>query len=47
MAYDPTGSPDRYYLLDEHGRLRYQGSVPVSTMPQLLAHTRQLAAGGS
>lgn len=47
MAYDATGTPDPYYLPDEHGRLRYQGSVPVSIMPQLLSHTEQLATGSS
>lgn len=47
MTYDATGAPDQYYLLDEQGQLRYQGSVPVSTMPQLLDHAKTLAAAGS
>ena len=36
-AYDPSGTPDVYALIGPDGRLGYQNSVPVSTMPQLLA----------
>jgi hypothetical protein len=37
-AYDPSGVPDAYYLLDAKGHIAYQNSVPVSTMGALLAH---------
>lgn len=36
-AYDPSGTPDVYALIGPDGHLRYRNSVPVSTMPQLLA----------
>jgi hypothetical protein len=36
-AYDPGGIPDVYVLVGPHGHIRYRNSVPVSTMPQLLA----------
>ncbi len=37
LAYDPSGTPDLYFLIGPRGHLRYQNSVPVSTMGQLLA----------
>ena len=37
LAYDPSGNPDVYFLIGSRGHLRYQNSVPVSTMGQLLA----------
>ena len=37
LAYDPSGNPDVYFLIGPRGHLRYQNSVPVSTMGQLLA----------
>ncbi|MHB1509315.1 MAG: hypothetical protein ACYCST_09830 [Acidimicrobiales bacterium] len=37
LAYDPSGTPDLYVLIGPRGHLRYQNSVPASTMPQLLA----------
>ena len=37
LAYDPSGNPDVYFLIGPRGHLRYQDSVPVSTMGQLLA----------
>jgi hypothetical protein len=37
VAYDPAGNPDVYVLIGPGGHLRYHNSVPVSTMPQLLA----------
>jgi peroxiredoxin len=42
MAYDPTGTPDEYFLIDPDGRIVYHNSVPVSTMGQLLAATGRL-----
>ncbi|HLH64866.1 MAG TPA: hypothetical protein VKV27_04145 [Solirubrobacteraceae bacterium] len=44
IAYDPSGVPDAYFLLNADGRLIYQNSVPVSTMGALLAHLRQARA---
>lgn len=41
-AYDPSGTPDIYALIGPDGRIRYQNSVPVSTMPQLLAAAGRL-----
>ncbi|MDA8073515.1 MAG: TlpA disulfide reductase family protein [Actinomycetota bacterium] len=41
-AYDPSGAPDIYALIGPDGRIRYQNSVPVSTMPQLLAAVGRL-----
>lgn len=41
-AYDPSGTPDVYALIGPDGRIRYQNSVPVSTMPQLLAAVGRL-----
>ncbi|MDA8038228.1 MAG: hypothetical protein M0Z69_03530 [Actinomycetota bacterium] len=41
-AYDPSGTPDEYFLIAPNGHIVYQNSVPVSTMPQLLT-----AAGAS
>ena len=37
-AFDPSGIPDTYFLLDAAGRVIYQNSVPVSTMSALLGH---------
>jgi hypothetical protein len=46
-AFDPSGTPDAYYLLDGAGRVIYQNSVPVSTMGALLAHLPgRTTAGG-
>jgi hypothetical protein len=42
VAYDPSGTPDVYALIGPDGRIRYQNSVPVSTMPQLLAAVGRL-----
>jgi len=42
LAYDPDRVPDVYVLIDRNGRLRYRGSVPVSTMPELLAAAARL-----
>lgn len=36
-TFDPQGIPDLYYLIGPRGHIRYHNSVPVSTMPQLLA----------
>ncbi len=43
-TYDPTGTPDSYILVGTSGQVRYRGSVPVSTMPQLLAQAHTLGA---
>jgi hypothetical protein len=45
-AFDPSGTPDAYFLLDAAGHVTYQNSVPVSTMGALLAHLPARAAGG-
>lgn len=37
VAYDPSGNPDEYFLVNPDGYVVYHNSVPVSTMPQLLA----------
>jgi len=37
-AFDPSGTPDAYFLLDAAGHVIYQNSVPVSTMSALLSH---------
>jgi hypothetical protein len=37
IAYDPSGNPDEYFLINPDGDISYHNSVPVSTMPQLLA----------
>jgi hypothetical protein len=37
-AFDPSGTPDAYFLLDAAGHVVYQNSVPVSTMSALLGH---------
>lgn len=42
MAYDPSGTPDQYLLIGLGGHIRYRNSVPVSTMPQLLAAAARL-----
>lgn len=39
-AFDPSGTPDAYVLLDAAGHAVYRNSVPVSTMSALLAHVR-------
>ncbi len=43
LAYDPSGTPDTYVLIGQGGHIRYRNSVPVSTMPQLLAAVRKLS----
>jgi hypothetical protein len=43
MAYDPSGTPDVYALIGADGHVRYRNSVPVSTMPQLLAAIGRLS----
>jgi hypothetical protein len=45
-AFDPSGTPDAYFLLDPAGHVTYQNSVPVSTMSALLAHLPGRAAAG-
>ncbi len=45
-AYDPSGVPDLYYLASATGEITYKNSVPVSTMPELLAHAKAVAATG-
>jgi hypothetical protein len=42
VAYDPSGTPDLYALIGPDGRIGYQNSVPVSTMPQLLTAAGRL-----
>jgi cytochrome oxidase Cu insertion factor (SCO1/SenC/PrrC family) len=37
FAFDPSGNPDEYFLVNPDGYITYHNSVPVSTMPQLLA----------
>ena len=37
-TFDPSGTPDAYFLLDAAGHVIYQNSVPVSTMSALLGH---------
>lgn len=44
-SYDPSGTPDVYTLVGPRGHIRYTNSVPVSTMPQLLAAARHLSSG--
>lgn len=44
-AFDPTGSPDVYFFLTPAGSVAYRGSVPVSSMPELLAAAAKVAAG--
>ena len=46
-AFDPSGTPDAYFLLDASGRVTYHSSVPVSTMGALLAHLPVRAGAGS
>jgi len=46
-AFDPSGIPDTYFLLDAAGHVTYQNTVPVSTMGALLAHLPARAAAGS
>lgn len=40
VAYDPSGNPDEYFLINPDGNVTYHNSVPVSTMSQLLAAVR-------
>ncbi len=40
---DPKGIPDLYYLIGPHGHIRYQNTVPLSTMRQLLQSAKSLA----
>ena len=42
FAYDPSGTPDDYFLVAPDGHIAYQNSVPVSTMPQLLTKASAL-----
>jgi hypothetical protein len=37
-AFDPSGTPDAYFLLNAAGHVVYQNSVPFSTMSALLGH---------
>lgn len=37
-AFDPSGTPDAYYLIDAAGHVIYRNSVPVSTLSALLGH---------
>lgn len=37
IAYDPSGIPDEYFLVNPAGTITYHNSVPVSTMARLLA----------
>jgi hypothetical protein len=45
--YDPTGTPDLYFVIDRHGQITYRGSVPISTMNSLLDHIRQVGTTSS
>lgn len=45
LAYDPSGTPDLYVLIDQAGRIRYRNSVPVSTMGALLVAAKRLGGG--
>jgi hypothetical protein len=45
-AFDPSGTPDAYALLDTAGHVTYRNSVPVSTIGALLAHLPAHAAAG-
>ncbi len=45
-AFDPSGTPDAYLLLDAAGHVTYQNTVPVSTMGALLAHLPARTTGG-
>lgn len=45
-AFDPSGTPDAYVLLDAAGHVNYQNSVPVSTMSALLARLPARTTGG-
>src|SRR5260370_11141872 len=45
-AFDPSGTPDAYFLLDAAGHVTYQNSVPVSTMAALLPHLPARTTGG-
>jgi hypothetical protein len=44
FAYDPSGNPDEYFLMNTDGYITYHNSVPVSSMPQLLAAAGTSAA---
>ena len=41
-AYDPSGTPDVYFLLTPDGHVWYRNSVPVSTMSDLLRQAGML-----
>jgi hypothetical protein len=41
-AYDPSGTPDVYFLITPSGRIWYRNSVPVSTINDLLAEARAM-----
>lgn len=40
---DPKGIPDLYYLIGPHGHIRYENTVPLSTMHQLLQAAKSLS----
>lgn len=42
-TFDPSGTPDEYFLLNRTGRTVYQGSTPVSTIGTLLSHLKEIA----
>ena len=42
-AYDPSGTPDEYFLVASNGHIVYQNSVPVATMPLLLSKASALS----
>jgi len=41
--FDPSGVPDRYFLLDRSGQVVFQGSTPVWTLRSLLDHLKEVA----
>lgn len=46
LAFDPSGTPDEYFLLNPAGAIRYQNSVPVTTMAQLLSAAAHVDTSG-
>ena len=42
-TFDPSGTPDEYFLLNRTGRTVYQGATPVSTIGTLLSHLKEIA----
>ena len=44
LKYDLLGTPDEYFLVASNGRIAYKNSVPVSTMPSLLAAAKRISA---